>query len=114
MNDNRPEMDTPEYKSWRYSVLARDNFSCQLTGVKTGLQVHHIKRWADNESLRYKVSNGITLCKDAHYMVTGNEEKYEEIFKELVKKNSTNQYKRGGPNPKKKGKYRIKNSKMRF
>jgi hypothetical protein len=113
-NSNRPEMNTPEYKSWRYAVLARDNFTCQLTASKTNLEVHHIKKWANNEKLRYNVSNGITLCEDAHAMVTGNEEQYEEIFKEIVKKNSMNQYKRGGPNPKKKNKYKLKNPRLRY
>jgi|GEM_PF-2269821 len=117
MNHNsstRPEMDTPEYKSWRYAVLARDNFTCQLTQSKEGLQVHHVVPWSQNEKLRYNVSNGITLCRSAHEMVTGHEDKYEDIFKEIIKKNSSNQYKRGGPNPRKKMKYKMKDPKMRF
>ncbi len=83
--DNRPERDTPEYRSWRYSCLVRDGFQCQLTGQKGGeLEVHHIKRWADWPEGRYMISNGITLSKQSHELVTGREEQYEEQFRRII------------------------------
>jgi hypothetical protein len=56
-----------EYKLWREAVFKRDNFVCQ--GCKTGgiyITAHHIKSWAEYPELRYKLSNGMTLCENCH------------------------------------------------
>jgi 5-methylcytosine-specific restriction endonuclease McrA len=114
-HENRPEMDTPEYKAWRYHTLARDNFICQLCKQKgKQLQVHHIVRWADNIKLRYLTSNGITLCKDCHATVTGHEDSYIEQFKRIIEQKK---FEKGfkvkkihGP----KTKYRPQNPRLRF
>lgn len=99
------DMTDPRYKQWRYAVMARDNFTCALTGQKGGeLEVHHIKRWADHPELRYSVANGITLSKDAHQrQVTGQEDQYEDYFLEIVRnkmaiqrKESKSQFSNGG------------------
>ncbi|MFA5758805.1 MAG: HNH endonuclease [Clostridia bacterium] len=92
MYKNRPEYNTPEYKTFRNSVFARDGFTCQMCFGKRGvkhLEAHHIVKWSkcdgELERLRYAVDNGITLCKDCHAKVTGSEEKYEDIFRDLIK-----------------------------
>jgi 5-methylcytosine-specific restriction endonuclease McrA len=56
-----------EYKLWRNSVFARDDYTCQSCKKKGGaLHAHHIKTWKDHAELRYDVSNGQTLCVDCH------------------------------------------------
>lgn len=76
--------DDPEYIKWRASVYRRDGYACQMPGCTQkgfkNLQAHHIRRWADNPSLRYAVSNGITLCNVCHKKVTGSEESYVPLF----------------------------------
>lgn len=56
-----------EYKKWRTSVFDRDDSTCQICHKKGGyLHAHHIKSFSHFPSLRFKVSNGVTLCKDCH------------------------------------------------
>lgn len=52
-------------------VLERDNYTCQICEQYSGsLQVDHIKKWADDESLRFDIDNCRTLCMGCHYYVT--------------------------------------------
>jgi hypothetical protein len=89
-NDNRPERNSILYKKWRDAVFRRDGFTCALTGSKGGkLEAHHIKKWADYPELRYSISNGITLSKEAHHLIHGKEEEYESLFKKTVLANKT-------------------------
>ena len=47
--------------------MKRDNWTCVLCGKRGGtLEVDHIKQFAYYPELRFKVSNGRTLCKDCH------------------------------------------------
>ena len=56
-----------EYTLWRHSVFARDNFTCQKTGVRGGnLIAHHIYNFADYPELRFAIDNGITLSLESH------------------------------------------------
>lgn len=56
-----------EYKQWRSSVFERDNFTCQHCGVKGGsLHADHIIPFSVDESKRFDVDNGRTLCADCH------------------------------------------------
>lgn len=56
-----------EYKNWRRVVFERDNFTCQICGVRGGeLQADHIKPWARFPELRYEINNGRTLCIPCH------------------------------------------------
>ena len=54
------------YRKWRESVLDRDDYQCTQCGCAVDLQVHHIKDFAKYPSLRFEVSNGITLCRSCH------------------------------------------------
>ena len=63
INDQR---DSPQYKNWRQAVYQRDNYKCSKCGSTEKLNAHHIKSWKDYPSLRYEVSNGITLCEKCH------------------------------------------------
>lgn len=54
-------------KKWRRLVFKRDNYTCQICGVRGGkLNADHIKAWALYPKLRYKLSNGRTLCVPCH------------------------------------------------
>ncbi len=56
-----------ENRLWRKSVLERDNWTCQKTGVKGGkLVAHHINNFTDFPELRFAIDNGITLSEKAH------------------------------------------------
>jgi HNH endonuclease len=56
-------------------VLKRDDYTCQLCGVRGGyLHVDHIKAWALYPKLRFVLSNCRTLCVSCHYKVTFNKE----------------------------------------
>lgn len=60
-------MGRVEYKDWRRSVFARDNYTCQKCKTPSKrIQAHHIKIWANYPELRYDVENGITLCLKCH------------------------------------------------
>jgi len=78
--------DDPVYKDFRLRVLKRDKFKCKMPGCKTkrDLQVHHISKWSGASSLRYEVSNGITLCRYCHKSITGKEPHYETLFREII------------------------------
>jgi 5-methylcytosine-specific restriction endonuclease McrA len=76
----------PLYKEWRQKIYKRDHFQCQWPNckVKTKLQAHHIRTWADYPGLRYHPDNGITLCKNHHSMIRGQEDVYAAIFLKLL------------------------------
>lgn len=58
---------TSVHKNWRKKVFERDNYTCQICGVKGGvLNADHIKCFAHHEGLRYELDNGRTLCVDCH------------------------------------------------
>ena len=59
-----------EYKKWHNDVFERDNFTCQLCGIKGGyLHAHHVKSFSHFPDLRFVLSNGLTLCKTCHMEV---------------------------------------------
>lgn len=59
-----------EYKEWRKAVFERDNYTCQLCGVRgVRLNAHHKKPFATFHNLRTDINNGITLCERCHRKV---------------------------------------------
>lgn len=57
---------TSEYKKWRQDVLGRDCHKCIKCGSDKNLHAHHLIEANKNESLRYNVDNGLTLCFTCH------------------------------------------------
>lgn len=56
-----------EYKLWREAVYVRDNYTCQICGIRGGdVQADHIKKFADFPELRLALDNGRTLCVPCH------------------------------------------------
>lgn len=51
-------------------VFERDNYTCQLCGVRGDLQVDHIQSWKDYVELRFDINNCRTLCARCHYRIT--------------------------------------------
>lgn len=51
--------------AWASMVKLRDGKCTECSSVYD-LHAHHIKSYKDNESLRYDVNNGITLCGACH------------------------------------------------
>lgn len=82
----RRDYSDPVYKKFRLDVLKRDRFKCQMPGCKSkkNLNVHHINPWSKASSLRYDISNGITLCNKCHQFITGKEHHYINLFREIV------------------------------
>lgn len=78
--------DDPAYKDCRLKTLKRDKYRCKMPGCKSKskLQVHHIRTWSHASSLRYEVTNCITLCKNCHESIKGKESHYESLFTEIV------------------------------
>jgi hypothetical protein len=69
-----------ENRLWRESVFARDNWTCQKTGIKgERLAAHHIKNFSLYPELRFAIDNGITLSKETH----------DEFHRIYGKKNNT-------------------------
>jgi hypothetical protein len=63
---------TNAYKAWRDSVFARDDYTCQRCGKRSGyLHAHHIIAFADNEAVRTDINNGTTYCVSCHKAVHG-------------------------------------------
>jgi len=62
-----------EVKEWRIKVFERDNYICQNCGIKNDIQAHHIIEWAKDESKRFDVENGLTLCINCHGKIHGKD-----------------------------------------
>lgn len=76
----------PAYEDFRKRVLKRDKYKCRMPGCSYDkkLQVHHIQKWSTASSLRYEISNGITLCPNCHKSIKGQEHHYESLFMEII------------------------------
>lgn len=57
---------TERYFVWQLDVFTRDGFKCQYCGTQEKLHSHHIIGWDEDISLRYELTNGLTLCSSCH------------------------------------------------
>lgn len=78
--------DDMYYKDWRKYVYTRDNFQCKLKSkdCKGKIEAHHIFRWSEYPTLRYVITNGITLCQFHHPLKVEEEKRLIPIFQELI------------------------------
>ena len=83
---NTRNFDDPQYKAWRIKVYTRDKFKCKWPKCrcKISLNAHHIRRWADCPSLRFEITNGITLCKKHHKAIQNKEDYFAMFFIQLL------------------------------
>jgi len=51
---------------WGLDVKKRDKFKCQHCGIEKDLHAHHIIPWKKDETKRFDLENGITLCRSCH------------------------------------------------
>lgn len=60
---------TLKNKRWTKYIYKKYNYICQKCNHRGGqLNAHHIESWAFNKKLRLVKTNGITFCKDCHYI----------------------------------------------
>lgn len=83
-DERHTEMGRVEYKTWRLTVLKRDNFSCILCGKGGRLEAHHIRPWRAHRDEWYDPSNGVTLCHGCHRSLRGREEELANRFTQHV------------------------------
>lgn len=61
------ERMSSKYKIWRSGIFKRDNYTCVLCKQRGGkLNADHLKSFTHFPELRYKMSNGRTLCVPCH------------------------------------------------
>ncbi len=72
------------WRKWRKSVFDRDNYRCIFCGNwRRKIAPHHILPKRDFPKLKYRVSNGATLCWKCHHKTILREYKY---VKRIVRK----------------------------
>lgn len=61
-----------DHKRWRKqfneNCLERDGHKCVFCNIKDDLDVHHITARAEMPNGGYSTTNGITVCKEHHFM----------------------------------------------
>lgn len=60
-------------KKWAKEIKERDNWICKKCGCleRKALAAHHIIPWKSDESKRFDIENGITLCNVCHHKLEG-------------------------------------------
>lgn len=66
--------NSAKVRDWCNRVKERDGWKCVKCGSTNKLAAHHIKPWKDDETLRFNVDNGISLCCSCH----GREEGFQK------------------------------------
>jgi hypothetical protein len=64
--ENFDKRRDPRCAAWAKRIIARDQRCVQCLRDDIGLHAHHIKSYADYPRIRYKDSNGRTLCVECH------------------------------------------------
>ena len=65
--ENKRVRMSMEYRLWREAIFARDNWTCQKTGIKGGgLHAHHLQNFSQYPELRFAIDNGVTFNQESH------------------------------------------------
>lgn len=73
-------------RTWKMTVLKRDNYTCMACGERGGiLRVHHILNFHKYKKYRYVLDNGITLCNKCHIDFHKIYGKYDNNFEQIRK-----------------------------
>ena len=74
-----------EWKNWRASVFARDDFTCKECGVRgVYLEPHHIVPIRSDWDKLFDTNNGITLCRPCHQATVWREEEFADKYTALL------------------------------
>ena len=67
-SENRLMRNSAAHKEWAREVMRRDRWTCQKCDAtkRRELVAHHVVPWSKDRSLRFAVSNGLTLCRSCH------------------------------------------------
>lgn len=65
-NPNATGRGSYRYQIWKFTVFQRDNCKCVNCGATQKLHAHHIVPWKVDETKRFDVDNGQTLCNSCH------------------------------------------------
>ncbi len=80
-SERRQDLNSPEYKQWRSQVYERDDYTCQECNQWGGnLHPHHVWQWSEYSFARHELWNGITLCKECHTKLRGNEIQFAKNY----------------------------------
>lgn len=69
--ENKNKFSSFHYKNCRKQVVERDGKKCVKCNSMQKLHAHHIIPWKDDESKRFDVENGMTLCISCHAKIEG-------------------------------------------
>lgn len=81
-DENTHIRSSQKYEEWARLIKERDDFTCQICDEKGGrLRSNHIKRFIDEPSLRFELTNGVTICTNCDYRwVFNREQDWESYF----------------------------------
>lgn len=66
-SENDRVRNSGKYKRWREQVYERDDYTCQICGVRGGsLHADHIIPFSVDKEKRFDVDNGRALCEECH------------------------------------------------
>jgi len=69
-NVHKQSRGLAEWAKWRKEVFERDEYTCQLCFArKKFLHPHHFMGVTYYKEKRFDKDNGITLCRDCHYLL---------------------------------------------
>lgn len=71
--------NSKKYREWRTAVFCRDKYRCTQCCKTVDLCAHHIVRWDDDKTLRYELSNGLTICRACHVKIHFQDNSYTEF-----------------------------------
>jgi hypothetical protein len=91
--EHRAKFEDPNLKTWSRRVLASADWTCDITGERgIELEAHHLSNKADNEDVKFDLSNGVAIAKEFHTLfhskfyfgkVDNTPEQYA-AFKEMI------------------------------